>query len=77
MNVNLLTTKHPLYLKSRTHTTSDPNPIPRSVSFLSWYPDGPRKLACAYSILDFQQAPAGISYDSYIWDVGSFCIYRE
>ena len=48
----------------------DPNDVKRSASFLSWYPDGPRKLAVAYSILEFQQAPAGISFDSYVWDVG-------
>ena len=51
----------------------DPNDIKRSVSFMSWHPDGPRKLAAAYSVLEFQKAPMGISFDSYIWDVGETC----
>eukprot|EP00056_Hartaetosiga_gracilis_P004200 m.72507 g.72507 ORF g.72507 m.72507 type:complete len:579 (+) comp11741_c0_seq1:115-1851(+) len=47
----------------------DPNDPPRSISSLSWYPDGGRKLAAAYSILEFQKAPTNISYHSYIWDL--------
>lgn len=47
----------------------DPNEMKRSATFLSWYPDGPRKLAVAYSVLEFQKAPMGLSFDSYIWDV--------
>jgi dynein intermediate chain 2 len=36
---------------------------------MSWYPDGGRKLAVAYSILEFQKSPAGVCLDSYIWDL--------
>jgi WD40 repeat protein len=47
----------------------DPNPIPRAASYVSWYPDDGHKIAVAYSVLQFQQMPSGMSYDSYIWDV--------
>lgn len=47
----------------------DPNDIKRSVSHLSWYPDGNRKLAVAYSNLEFQRSSPNTSYDSYIWDI--------
>lgn len=36
---------------------------------ISWHPDSGKKLAVAYSVLDFQKAPAGTSLDSYIWDI--------
>eukprot|EP00054_Salpingoeca_dolichothecata_P018737 m.115500 g.115500 ORF g.115500 m.115500 type:complete len:584 (+) comp22988_c1_seq3:64-1815(+) len=45
----------------------DPNEIKRTAVNLSWYPDGATKIAVAYSILEFQKAPAGASLDSYIW----------
>lgn len=54
---------------------SDPNEVKRTASSVSWYPDGPRKLAVAYSCLEFQRAPESICLDSYIWDVGA-CVLR-
>ena len=48
----------------------DPNEIKRTATHLSWYPDGARKLAVAYSNLEFQRASAETSLDSYIWDIG-------
>nr|XP_054112417.1 dynein axonemal intermediate chain 2 isoform X2 [Callithrix jacchus] len=47
----------------------DPQEIKRAATHLSWHPDGNRKLAVAYSCLDFQRAPVGMSNDSYIWDL--------
>ncbi|KAI8850615.1 WD40-repeat-containing domain protein [Chytridium lagenaria] len=47
----------------------DPNRIKRAASYVSWYPDDGHKIAVAYSVLQFQQMPANISFDSYIWDV--------
>ncbi|KAM9342518.1 dynein axonemal intermediate chain 2 [Pholidichthys leucotaenia] len=47
----------------------DPNKIKRTVTGLSWHPDGARKLAAAYSCLEFQKTSKDMSLDSYIWDV--------
>ncbi|XP_005412284.1 PREDICTED: dynein intermediate chain 2, axonemal isoform X1 [Chinchilla lanigera] len=47
----------------------DPQEIKRTATHLSWHPDGNRKLAVAYSCLDFQRAPVGMSHESYIWDL--------
>ncbi|XP_073739247.1 dynein axonemal intermediate chain 2 isoform X2 [Callorhinus ursinus] len=47
----------------------DPQEIKRSATHLSWHPDGNRKLAVAYSCLDFQRAPEGMSHEAYIWDL--------
>jgi dynein intermediate chain 2, axonemal len=47
----------------------DPETIKRSATCISWSPDAARKLAIAYSILQFQQMPEGVSLASYIWDV--------
>lgn len=47
----------------------DPNDVPRSIAHISWYPDGTRKLAAAYSMLEFQKSPLGMCLDSYIWEV--------
>lgn len=33
------------------------------------YPDQATRVAGAYSILDFQKAPEGMSADSYIWNI--------
>ncbi|XP_036197654.1 dynein intermediate chain 2, axonemal [Myotis myotis] len=49
----------------------DPQEIKRSATHLSWHPDGNRKLAVAYSCLNFQRAPEDMSHDSYIWDLES------
>lgn len=48
----------------------DPQEIKRTATHLSWHPDGNRKLAVAYSCLNFQRAPFGMSHESYIWDLG-------
>uniref|UniRef100_A0A7N6FGR4 Dynein, axonemal, intermediate chain 2b n=2 Tax=Anabas testudineus TaxID=64144 RepID=A0A7N6FGR4_ANATE len=47
----------------------DPNEVKRTVTGLSWHPDGGRKLAAAYSCLEFQRATRDMSLDSYIWDI--------
>ncbi|XP_047460178.1 dynein axonemal intermediate chain 2 isoform X2 [Mugil cephalus] len=47
----------------------DPTEVKRSVTGLSWHPDGGRKLAAAYSCLEFQRSSRDMSLDSYIWDV--------
>lgn len=48
----------------------DPNLIKRTATHLSWHPDGSKKLAVAYSSLEFQQSTKDMSYESYIWDLG-------
>lgn len=50
----------------------DPNPIKRTATHLSWHPDRSRKLAVAYSNLEFQRSSKDMSYDSYIWDLGKW-----
>ncbi|XP_028935447.1 dynein intermediate chain 2, axonemal [Ornithorhynchus anatinus] len=47
----------------------DPNEIKRTVTHLSWHPDGSKKLAVAYSNLEFQRGLRNMSFDSYIWDL--------
>ncbi|XP_059183664.1 dynein axonemal intermediate chain 2-like [Centropristis striata] len=47
----------------------DPNDVKRTVSGLSWHPDGGRKLAAAYCCLQFQRTSRDTSLDSYIWDI--------
>ncbi|XP_022603131.1 dynein intermediate chain 2, axonemal [Seriola dumerili] len=47
----------------------DPNEVKRTVTSLSWHPDSGRKLAAAYSCLEFQKTSKDMSLDSYIWDV--------
>ncbi|MBN3307577.1 DNAI2 protein, partial [Amia calva] len=47
----------------------DPNEVKRTATSLSWHPDGSRKLAVAYSSLEFQRATKDMSFDSYIWDI--------
>ena len=42
----------------------------RTATHISWFPDGPRKLAVAYCNLEFQGSSPDTSMDSYIWDVG-------
>lgn len=48
----------------------DPNELKRTATHISWFPDGPRKLAVAYCNLEFQGSSPDTSNDSYIWDVG-------
>jgi len=50
----------------------DPNEYKRTATHISWFPDGPSKLAIAYCNLEFQRAPPDICNDSYIWDVGEY-----
>uniref|UniRef100_A0A8C0HS99 DNAI2 protein n=1 Tax=Buteo japonicus TaxID=224669 RepID=A0A8C0HS99_9AVES len=60
-----------------TNTTStpsctsapDPNVTKRTATHLSWHPDTCKKLAVAYSSLEFQQNMKNMSFDSYIWDL--------
>lgn len=47
----------------------DPNEIKRTAAHISWYPDGPKKLAIAYCNLDFQGSAPDSNMESYIWDV--------
>ncbi|KAJ8319030.1 hypothetical protein KUTeg_004121 [Tegillarca granosa] len=47
----------------------DPNEVKRTATNISWYPDGPRKLAVAYCNLEFQGSTPDTCMDSYIWDV--------
>ncbi|ORZ39046.1 WD40-repeat-containing domain protein [Catenaria anguillulae PL171] len=47
----------------------DPNPVKRAASHVSWYPEDGNKIAVAYSVLDFQRTPMGMTYESYIWDI--------
>ncbi|XP_061782871.1 dynein axonemal intermediate chain 2 [Nerophis lumbriciformis] len=47
----------------------DPNQVKRTVTCLSWHPEGGRKLAAAYSCLEFQKASTDMSTDAYIWDI--------
>ncbi|KFQ56416.1 Dynein intermediate chain 2, axonemal, partial [Nestor notabilis] len=47
----------------------DPNTAKRTATHLSWCPDASKKLAVAYSILEFQQNKTDMSLDSYIWDL--------
>nr|XP_056704684.1 dynein axonemal intermediate chain 2 [Euleptes europaea] len=47
----------------------DPNLVKRTATHLSWHPDRSRKLAVAYSSLEFQRSSRDMSYDSYIWDL--------
>lgn len=51
-------------------TFRDQNEIKRTATSLSWYPDGARKLAVSYSILEFQKSQSDTPMDSYIWDIG-------
>lgn len=42
--------------------------VPRSIS---WHPEGGKKVAIAYSVLQFQQQPPDMSLSSYVWDVSN------
>jgi hypothetical protein len=45
--------------------------ITRSAPYISWHPDGGRKMAVSYAIMEFQQQPAGMPVSSYVWDVNN------
>lgn len=49
----------------------DPHKIKRSASYINWHPDGLSKCVIAYSIMAFQQQPAGMPTSSYVWDVSN------
>lgn len=42
----------------------------RSITCLSWHPDGGKRLATAFSCLEFQKTSTDMSLDSYVWDIG-------
>ncbi|BDA50396.1 Dynein intermediate chain 2, axonemal [Coccomyxa sp. Obi] len=49
----------------------DPSRSRRGAQYICWHPDGSRRVAVAYSKLEFQrQAESGPS-DSYVWDLGN------
>lgn len=47
----------------------DPNETKRTATSISWYPDGAKKLAIAYSMLEFQKLTSDTCMDSYIWEI--------
>jgi len=47
----------------------DPNGEKRTANHISWYIDGPKKIAASYCNLEFQKNLNDVSVDSYIWDV--------
>ncbi|KAM4550026.1 dynein axonemal intermediate chain 2 [Fundulus diaphanus] len=60
----------PELLNAKTiNVLRDPNEVKRTITGLSWHPDGGRKLAAAYCSLQFQKTPKDMSLDSYIWDI--------
>lgn len=48
----------------------DPSEAKRTVTHISWYPDGAARLAASYSLLEFQKSSGELSLDSYIWELG-------
>ncbi|GAX76954.1 hypothetical protein CEUSTIGMA_g4401.t1 [Chlamydomonas eustigma] len=50
----------------------DPSHVTRSASCVNWHPDASvPKVTVSYSILQFQQQPAGMPLSSYVWDVNN------
>lgn len=50
----------------------DPSEVKRTVSNISWYPDGGKKLAVAFSIMQFQDPRMELATEfSYVWDVNN------
>jgi dynein intermediate chain 2, axonemal len=49
----------------------DPSPQKRTATHISWFPTDGRKIAVAYSVLQFQKMPEGLALSSYIWDLGN------
>jgi dynein axonemal intermediate chain 2 len=47
----------------------DPSAEARTVAWVSWHPEGPTKVAVAYSSLEFQKATDSMSLKSHIWDI--------
>lgn len=48
----------------------DPSGMKRTVTHISWYPDGAARLAASYSTLEFQKSSNEMSLESYIWELG-------
>ena len=57
-------------LIAKFYFVRDPNEVKRTATSISWYPDGAKKLAVAYSMLEFQKHSPETCLDSYIWDIG-------
>ena len=55
----------------------DPNNLKRTSTHMSWFPDGPKKLAVAYCNIEFQGSSPDTCMDSYIWDVGKIHILNK
>lgn len=55
-------------LKLFKNCSEDPK---RTVTNISWHPDGSHRLAASYSVLRFQQLAQNSSNESYIWDVNN------
>ena len=55
----------------------DPNEVKRTATSISWYPDGAKKLAVAYSLLEFQKHSTETCLDSYIWDIGKYKLSKK
>lgn len=66
MNIEKLNVKTIKLFKS-----SDDDAPKRSVTSISWHPDGPYKIAAGYSLLRFQQSNTVGNCDSYIWDINN------
>lgn len=49
----------------------DPTNARRTAAYISWHPEGGKKLAIAYACLRFQQMPEGYPTSSYIWDINN------
>eukprot|EP00935_MAST-01C_sp_MAST-1C-sp1_P000029 g29.t1 len=52
----------------------DPNDTKRGISSVDWYPEGPSKIAVAYSILNFQDPRFKVKkmpVHSYIWEISN------
>lgn len=50
----------------------DPCPgFGRSAHYVSWHPDGGRRLAVAYCIMEFQKQPEGMPLTSAVWDLSN------
>lgn len=53
------------------------NGIKRGVSKICWHPDGPYSIAAGYSISRFQQQPANMLSEAYIWDLNNPNVPKE
>ena len=63
-----------IYMTDMNTTTRpfhrDPHELKRTATHISWFPDGAKKLAVAYCVLEFQMSCPDTSFDSFIWDIG-------